>query len=361
MANRLLRYEAALFRRSFADAFGHPRDLALLAAMLLIAGLWLRGAIAEAGPPAMPPEAVWLALAAAPVALAWQRLAGRRLAWLAEHSALAPAALEAHGRRLYLMAAHLIVVLPLAAGAALLGIATGRLPLAAALAVAAYGVGVALVPLGRDARGAPRREVPPRDSAAISAGGGSAVLAAILRRQSLAKASPMQGAALLVGAILLLTAAAAWFGRAQPEAVRIAAMILPSFLALLLTSRVDSGLIGFLPYAGYRPGFIAFAVSALPLAGYAAAAGAVLALGGADRMAALLVLTLIHAAFILIGIVRAWLYPGRDGRSVDVQVQIEFAGLVLIAFLLPPLALLAIGWRLWRLHRHCRAQRWILL
>jgi hypothetical protein len=44
---------------------------------------------------------------------------------------------------------------------------------------------------------------------------------------------------------------------------------------------------------------------------------------------------------------------------VDFQLQLEVAGLVAAAILLPPLAIAAAGWRFWHFHRHCRAKRWM--
>jgi len=75
--------------------------------------------------------------------------------------------------------------------------------------------------------------------------------------------------------------------------------------------------------------------------------------------AGVIVLVLAHLAFILIGVSRAWLYPGRTRRSVDFQLQLEVAGLVAAAILMPPLAIAAAVWRLWHFYRHCRAKRWM--
>jgi hypothetical protein len=44
---------------------------------------------------------------------------------------------------------------------------------------------------------------------------------------------------------------------------------------------------------------------------------------------------------------------------VDFQLQLEVAGLVAAAILLPPLAIAAAGWRFWHFYRHCRAKRWM--
>ena len=98
-------------------------------------------------------------------------------------------------------------------------------------------------------------------------------------------------------------------------------------------------------------------MSALP-AGSLLAGAAVLLLTG-QGIGIVIVLALAHLAFILIGIARAWLYPGRSRRSVDFQLQLEVAGLAAAAILLPPLAIAAAGWRFWHFHRHCRAKRWM--
>jgi hypothetical protein len=174
----------------------------------------------------------------------------------------------------------------------------------------------------------------------------------------MSRAHAAKRAALLVAGNFALTLAAGWWGRGQPEALRLAAMLLPSLAILLLGSRLDALMLGFLPYAGYRPAFIAAAVSALPAASLASAMLAVLLIGPAANASVLLILALVHFGFILVGIARAWLHPGRQPRSVDLQLQLEGAGLLAIAFLLPPLAIIGAGWRLWRFRLHCRALRW---
>lgn len=359
MANRLLRYEAALFRRSFAAAFGRPRDIALLLAISLLAGLWLLETTAKGAVAALPPESVWLAGLAGLAAFSWQRLLAARLEWLAEQSVLAPDALHPGTRRLYLAVAHFVLAVPLAGAIALLGTGSGRTRLAFLIGAAAYLLGIVLAAaracvtparreLGRSADAAP----PPLGA------GAAAVIDAVLCRQTRSRRRPRMAALLIVVSNFLLTAAAAWWGRDGPEAMRMAATVLPSLAALVATARIDSALIGFLPFAGYRPLFIASAVSVLPTLSFVAAGGAVIMLGVPGRPILLVVLALLHILFLLVAIERAWLAPGRDPRSVDLQVQIELGGLIAIALLLPPLAAAAIAWRFWQLYRHNRALLW---
>jgi hypothetical protein len=357
MANRLIRYEARLFRRSLADGFRGPADLALLALLAIVGIAWLRDRAMSAHAAPLPPEAIWFAALAGPAGFTLQRLARQRLAWLAEHSPLAPEALEAGGRRTYLGLGHLLSGLLVLAAAMVLGTALGRPVTALTIAATAYALGAGLasvMPAVREgsARG---RQVP---IAPASGSGARAVVELVLRRQTISRSQAAKRAALLVAGNFALTLAAGWWGAEQPEALRVAAILLPSLAILLLSSRLDPAMLGFLPYAGYRPAFIAAAVSALPAASFAAALLAVLLTGSAANAGALLILALGHLGFILVGIARAWLYPGRLARSVDLQLQLEGAGLLAIAFLLPPLAIAAAGWRLWRFRLHCRALRW---
>jgi hypothetical protein len=154
-----------------------------------------------------------------------------------------------------------------------------------------------------------------------------------------------------------VTVAGGWLGHDLPVPQLFIPLMLPSLIVLFLATRLDAALLAFLPAAGYSPGFIALAVSALPAGSLIAGTGALVLTGqGIDTV---IVLALAHLAFILIGIARAWLYPGRTRRSVDFQLQLELAGLVAAAILLPPLAIAAAGWRFWHFHRHCRAKRWM--
>src|SRR3569832_2040876 len=121
MANRLIRYDAALLRRFLADSFGGLRDILLLALVGLISIAWLRQQAL-----ALSREAVWLGLLAGPAGFAWQRLVRLRLAALAEHSPVASAALNGRERSAGVALAHLLLGLPLLAAALLLGMAAGR-------------------------------------------------------------------------------------------------------------------------------------------------------------------------------------------------------------------------------------------
>jgi len=357
MANRLIRYEARLFRRSVGDGFRGPADIALLVLLAIIAFAWLRDRAMSARTLALAPEAFWFAALAVPVGFTVQRLASQRLAWLAEHSPLAADALEGRARRLYLAIAHLIAAVPVFAAASLLATALDR-PAALAIAAAAYAIGAgsaSIMPIRR-ARSAAARDGSP---AADPGSGGRAVLALVLRRQTGRRAQAATWAMLLVAGNFALTLAAGWWGTAQPDALRVAMMLLPSLVVLLMSSRLDAFMLGFLPYAGYTPAFIAAGVSALPAASLAASAMAAIMAGPAANIGVLMILVLGHAGFILIGIARAWLYPGRQPRSVDFQLQLEAAGLLAIAVLLPPLAIAGLGWRLWRFRLHCRSFRWV--
>lgn len=357
MANRLIRYEAGLFRRTLSDGFRGPADLVLLALLALIGVAWLRAQTGSARAFVLPPGAIWFTMLAGPVGFSWQRLAGQRLAWLAEHSPLAADALAADSRRIYLGIAHLLAAMPLLAATTFLGIALGRPVIVLAIAAAAYGLGAglaALVPaLGR------RAPTVRQAATAVTPGhGDGAVIELILRRQTMSRAHAARRAAAFVAGNFALTLAAGWWGAAQPDALRTAAMLLPSMAILLMSSRLDAALLGILPYAGYRPAFIAAAVSALPAASLGAAACAILLAGPAANASVLAIVALLHLGFILVGVARAWLYPGRQARSVELQLQFEFAGLLTIAFLMPPLAIAAAGWRLWRFRLHCRDLRW---
>jgi hypothetical protein len=351
MANRLIRYDAALLRRFLADGFRGPADALLLVLVAGIAIAWLRQQER-----ALPPGAIWFALLAGPAGFAWQRLARLRLAGLAEQSVVAPAALERGPRRAWLGLAHLLAGLPLLAAAALLGIAVGRPLTAIGLATAAYTFGAGLasvlcVPRWRLASTRTRPSVTPAGS------GRRAVLAILLARQTSGARRPLIRAGLLLLASLILTLGAGWYARSLAEPARFVLPLLPSLVVLLLAARLDAGLLGFLPSVGHRPAFIALAVSALPLASLAVATAALLLIGAGP--APLVVMALAHLAFILVGISRAWLYPGRAARSVDLQLQLEFCGLAAAAILLPPLAVAAALWRLRHFHNHCRAKCWM--
>jgi hypothetical protein len=351
MANRLIRYDSALLRRFLADAFGGFRDMLLLALVAAIGFAWLREQVLVA-----PPGAIWFALLAGPAGFVWQRLAQLRLAILAEQSPVAPAALHKSERRPWLALAHFLLGLPVLTAATLLGLAAGRPLPAIGLAVAAYAAGVGLasiLPALRLRLGA-RRNAP---SVAPLGHGRRAVIAMILARQILGTRRPIARAGLLLIASFLFTVMAGWWGRGLPMPLVLAPLLLPSLVVLLLATRLDAGLLGFLPAAGYRPGFIAFAVSALTAGSCLAGIAALLVTGQPPTLLALLALA--HLAVALINVARAWLYPGRSKSSVDFQLQLEVAGLIAAAVLLPPLAIAAASWRFWHFHEYCRAKRWI--
>ncbi|HEX8363690.1 MAG TPA: hypothetical protein VF603_00220 [Allosphingosinicella sp.] len=363
MANRLLRYEAGLFRRSFAIAFGRRRDALLLFVMLLLGAAWLRTQI-MAGGWALPPEALWLGALAGPTALAWQRLVRARLDWLVEQSPLAADALDRRSRCAYVLASHVAAAAPIALGATVLATTTGRPATAVAITTLAYAAGAGLAWIPRSP-GTSRREIrsigsiPPGPRGSKSRG--AAAFRAVIRRQALNAANPGRAAALILAATFGLAVAAAWIAADRPDAVRFAVIACPSLLALLLISRLDAELIGFLPFAGYRPVFLAAAVSALPAAAFGATAAALLAFRPRDWLVMLAALALIHLATILFIVARAWLYPGRNPRSADLQVELEFASLAGILFILPPLAPIALAWRTWMLRRRYRALMWVQL
>ena len=351
MANRLIRYDARLLRRFLADGFGGPADVLLLVLVVTIGAAWLRQQVL-----ALPPGAVWLALLAGPAGLAWQPLVPTRLAGLAERSPVAPAALARRERRAWLAAAHLLPGLPLLAGAILLGLATGRPWPAIGLAVIAYAAGAGLASILPAIRpgsgpGGGQRSVMPLGR------GPRAVIALVLARQCLGTRRPLLRAGLLLAASFMLTAMAGWWGRSMPAPLALILPFLPPLAVLLLTTRLDAALLAFLPAVGYRPGFIALAVAGLPAGSFLVAAIAFLLTG--QGLGAIALLALGHLAFALVAIARAWLYPGRTKRSVELRLQLELTGLAAAAIMLPPLAIAAACWRLWHLHRHCRARRWL--
>lgn len=364
MANRLLLYELALFRRSFADGFGRWRDKLLLLIVATLALSWLWETLENAAGPALPSDAAWLGALAGPAGFAWQRLVATRLGWLAEHSAVAPAALDRRIRAGYFAAAHLAGALVLLIGGASLAVATSRVGAVALLAASAYVAGAALagrLPLRARIADRGDQAAPAPSSSRTAHHGRRAVFRAILRRPTLSGAHPERAAILIAAATFTLTAAAAWFSRGQPDAVRVAAITLPSLASVLAFSRIDAELIGFLPYAGHGPLFVALAICALPAGGFAASALAVVTVHPPLWLPIVGILFLLHLAIILLLVVRAWLYPGRGGRSADLQAQLEFTALVLIAFMLPPLAPVALGWRMWLLRRRYLRAMWVQL
>jgi hypothetical protein len=355
----LLRHELALFSRSFADAFSRKRDRLLLAIVAALALLWLRHAMSHPETIALPPGWQLLALIAAPIAFQWNRLVNRRLAWLAEESAVAPFAADGPAQRRYRAAAQLPILVPLLAELTFLGAVGGGMATAAGLMVAAYGFGTlaARVRIGRgrpgaDAgRGSRPAERPFR--------GPRTALLALLRVQALNRSRPVGLLVMLLAANALLTLAGASLTRGSAPGLHFAASVLPSLLLIAATIRNDARLVGFLAFAGYPAGFVALAVSALPAASLAAASGAVLGSGTDSAPTAIAILALLHLAAALAAIARAWLSPGKDARKVDLQVMLEAAGLLVIASIQPLLGLAALVLRLWRLRGLYRASMWL--
>jgi hypothetical protein len=361
----LLRYEFALFARSFADAFSRTRDRLLLAIALGLALLWLRQAMAAPGGFSLPVGSALLALAAAPVAFQWSRVANRRLDWLAEESALAPRAADCGARWRYRLAAQLLVLIPSLLAAALLGLAAGRTFLATGLAAGAYGAGA--LASGVRFRSS-RSDIAVRGRAGPGRrplSGRRTALLALLRVQVLRAARPGLAAGLLLAANAILTFAATvlaseWaLARESAPAVRAAASALPSLLLVAATARNDARLGGFLAFAGYSSGFVALAVSAFPLASFAAAAAGAYAGGSPGSSPAIVTLACLHLGAALVAIARIWLSPGREGRRVDLQVQLEAVGLVMVGLILPPLGIVAVVARLWRLRGAYRESIWL--
>ena len=313
---------------------------------------------------ALPPRAGFLAAFAAPIGFGWQRLLCKRLHWLSEHSPLSAEALHLMSRAIYLGAGHLLALpLLLLAGLAL-SRATGQMPGPVLLALAAYGAGALLASSLRRRgpsalkRGSDKqRERRPRQVLS----GPRAILGAVVRKQTLGSRYPAHSATATILAAFLATGAAVYLTRGQGDQVAIVAAVFPSFLLLLMTSRTDPQLIGFLPYLGYPARFVALAVTILPTACLLAALAALLVMRPSDPGIIGAILLAMHAAFLLVSVARAWLYPGRGARSVDLQVQLEFAGLVLAAFVFPPLAVVMLAWRMWSLRRDYSSLLWVQL
>jgi hypothetical protein len=355
----LMRYELALFARSFADAFRRKRDRLLLATVVALALLWLRHATGDPDGFALPPGWELVALIAAPIAFHWNRVVIRRLDWLAEESALAHCAADGRAQRRYRLAAQLPILVPLLIEIVFLGAVGGGVAIAAGLTVAAYGLGIlaASARIGRGRTGA-RTGRGGRSPTAPLSGSRTAFLI-LLRVQALNGTRPVPILVLLLAANALLTFAGASLTLGAEPGAHLAASVLPSLLLLAATGRNDAGLVGFLAFAGYRAGFVALAVSGLPGASLAAASVAVLASGTAAAGPAIAVLALLHLGAALFAIARAWLSPGRDARKVNLQVMVEAAGLLVIGSIQPVLGLVALAVRLWRLSGLYRASIWI--
>jgi hypothetical protein len=182
------------------------------------------------------------------------------------------------------------------------------------------------------------------------------VLRAIVARQT--SANHPAGAALTTLALVFgLTLGASVAGRGQPELPATLLALLPLAVSLIAVSRIDASLCTFLSFAGYGPAFLGAAAAMLPTAcGIAAAAG--LSLVRAAPVA-LLAAALLTGVAVVIALARTWLYPGRQKRAVDFQLQVELAALALIGVLVLPLAPLALLWRLGSFYRHAAGRRWM--
>jgi hypothetical protein len=358
-ATALLRFELALFVRSVADAFDRTRDRLLLAVMLALAVLWLRQSLGTSDGSALPRSSEMLALAAAPVSFQWNRLVVRRLDWLAEESPLAPRAADRAARLHYGLAAQLPALMAVGFAALLLGEAADRELETIGLAVASYGVGALAARMRIVSRG-PTFEAW-RGGRAVRSPltGRLTALLALLRVQALKAARPGRTLVVLLAANMLLTFAGSSLTRAEAPGFHVAASLLPSLLLLAATTRNDARLAGFLAFTGYSAGFVALAVSILPAASLAAASASALAGGTAASGPVIVTLAVLHLAAALFAIARVWLSPGKDGRKVDFQVQLEAVGLLAVGVLLPPVGLLALAVRLSMLRRGYRASMWL--
>jgi hypothetical protein len=350
----LLRYELTLFARSFADSFSRTRDRLLLAIVAVFGLLWLRQGLADG--PALPRGFELLALGAGPISFQWNRLVVRRLAWLAEESALAPVAAQYRARLRYRLAVQLPALAVVGFAAGMLGALAGRSLPAVGLAAAAYAAGglAALVPVGE-----PRTRRPGRFSLKPSLSGPRTALLALIRVQAMKASRPGRALGLLIAGNAVLTSTGAFLSRESTPGAQFAAALLPSLLLLAATARNDARLAGFLAFAGFGTGYVALAVSILPAASLAAASAAVLASAPAAPASLLVPLALLHLGAALVAVARAWLSPGRNDRKVDLQVQLEAAGLVALGAILPPLGMLAFLARLWSLRSGYRASIWL--
>ena len=357
--NALLHYELALFGRSFRNAFSRTRDRVLLGLVLVLGLLWVQAELTGAGAAAMPRGSEWLALAAAPVAFSWNAMLLRRLAWIGEHGPLAPAAAAADARRRYLAVAQLPVLIPAFLAAVAIGAAVGRVGFAVGAAAVGYAMGLMAARLRSHFTALPSAERQSGRSGIGQIAGRHAAFLSLLRVQVWGAAPPERAAILLVLCNALLTFVACRL--ADGQILRLAAAALPSLLFLGATARSDSQLVGFLAFRGHSAGFVALAVSAIPGASLIAAAGAVALCGSPDLLSMLGILLLLHFGAALIAVTRAWLSPGREGRRVDLQVQIEAAAMAVAAFVFPPLAAVLLLGRMWTLRRGYASSLWLAL
>jgi len=357
--HRLLAYDWTIFRRSFQAAFSRPQDILLLILVALISFAFLRDTVMRTVAAGLP-SAAWLGVALIGlIAFSGQGFLLARLRWFVVHSPLAGDALQRRSSAAYLAAGHLLLLLLVIPFLWILGLGL-RAPAAAEAAGAAAYLGGALLgglaalarrPLARLAESLVRPTLRPPGRGI----GRAAVFDLILRRQT-GGARPAPRAALILAAGFGAALLVGLFATGTSAAVAILGF---AFFGLLMLGRTDAEALGILPFAGYPPLFVAACYAALPSA-FAAA----VALGTAlsplpGRPIVLTGIGLMLAGLLLIGIASCWLYPGRGRRSVHLQVQLEFSGLVLVAWLVPPLAPVAIAWRMWALHRRGRSLLWL--
>lgn len=356
VAAPLLKYDLLVARRSFANTFATVADRLMLVLLTAILALWLRDAALRAFPP-LPQQARMLALLAGPAAFGWTRAAMRRLAWFRERSLLASDALGPKAILAYLACAQLPLLLLLSAAVLFLGARTGQFLGPAILASSSCGIGVALAAAtggGQRSRAFTRRQRPSGKRE-----GSATAFRTLLAHQMFGAERPVRNAAWLVAAAASATCAIASLAAFQTPAPRLAAALLPSLLLLVGTARNAPATVGLLAFAGYPARTVAASVCALPVASLGAVSAALFMVRPTAWMEMLAALLLLHLFAALIATARAWLSPGRAARRVDFQVQLELVGLGVVAGLLPPLALPALAWRLWLLHRHYSRLLWI--
>jgi hypothetical protein len=249
------------------------------------------------------------------------------------------------------------VLIPAFLAAVAIGAAVGRVGFAVGAAAVGYAMGLMAARLRSHFTALPERQSGRSGSGQIA--GRHAAFLSLLRVQVWGAASPERAAILLVLCNALLTFVACRL--ADGQILRLAAAALPSLLFLAATGRNDSRLVAFLAFRGHSAGFVALAVSAIPGASLIAAAGAVALCGSPDLLSMLGILLLLHFGAALIAVTRAWLSPGREGRRVDLQVQIEAAAMAVAAFVFPPLAAVLLLGRMWTLRRGYASSLWLAL
>jgi hypothetical protein len=361
MTNRLIRFETWLLRRSFGDAFSGARDRLLLLVIAALAALWARAHFADAAVLELPERAAWAGALGLPAGFAAHRLLAGRLAWLAEESPLSAVARQGRARRAYLALFHGLFAVGVTATAVWIGIAAGKPILTPVLALTSYAAGATLGTARQPDRGVRRVATDiarPPGRRFMNATGSRAMFRTIVAHQTRDRDDPIRGAALLLGLVFAATLGAGSVSGSWTGPARIAAMVAPALLALAWTSRVEVSLLGFLPSLGYGPAATGFAVSALPLGCVAAALLAIAVVHAPVSLAAAAIAAAAGVGLILVGLARTWLSPGRSGRSVDLQVEIEVASALLIGFSLPPLAPAIVLVRLGFLYRAAAARRW---